>query len=270
MLVDTHAHLDFVEDLRGTIERAKDAGVKKIICIGTSIDASKKCVEIAQKHSSSEIEIYATCGIHPEDGKGDIEKYGENCIHELEKIVKSSDKVVGIGECGLDYYLTAGGKQMTTDEEKKGQIDLFKAQVEVASELNLPIVVHCRNAWGEIFDLLKVDGLQSKLRGVFHSWTGDLEAYKRAASSGFYVSFSGILTFKNAPKIVEVAKNADLERIVLETDSPFLSPEPLRGRKNEPKNVRIVAEFLADLRDLPLEKIEDITSKNAKRLFKFN
>lgn len=276
MFVDTHAHLDFlpagrqgVDDLERVIARAKEAGIGKVICIGTSVDASKKCVEIAQKYSTQDFEIYATCGIHPEDGKDDIKKYGQNYIDELEKVVMSSEKVVGIGECGLDYYFEGDKRDVTGEQDKKIQIGLFGAQIKLAKKLKLPLIVHCRNGWDSVFDLIENIG-DEKISGVFHSWTGDLDAYKKAESLGFYISFSGILTFKNAPSVVEVAKNAAIDNIVLETDSPFLSPEPLRGRKNEPKNVRIIAEFLANLRNSSLKKIEDVTSKNAGDLFKLN
>ncbi|MCR4324656.1 MAG: TatD family hydrolase [Candidatus Curtissbacteria bacterium] len=326
-LIDTHAHLDLpagrqVSDLDGWLSRAKEAGVGKIICVGTSIDASKKCIEIAEKHSDEDLEIFASCGIHPEDGKDDIKKYGHSsvilrseatpesdsgqalrlrsgpikgreftesarmtdslagCMAELKKVAQSSKKVVAIGECGLDYRLTTDNEQLTTDEEKEFQRKLFKDQIKLAADLNLPLIIHCRNGWDEIFDLLTINdrqspavlanaaGLQqSTLKGVFHSWTGDWTAAEKALGLGFYISFSGILTFRNAPLIQEVARKVPLERAVVETDSPFLSPEPLRGKKNEPKNVRITIEFLAELRNTSLEEIADVTARNAEKLF---
>ena len=309
-LVDTHAHLDFVperESLEEWLERAKVAGVTKIITIGTSVEGSKKCVEIAESRfpielgmtNGKEVEIYATVGIHAEDGKGDIEKYGglDKCIEELRKILlrqkpDQDDKlVVGIGECGYDIRRTAdnlparnashsdAGGQLTTDQEIEFQHELFSAQIGLAAELELPLVVHCRNAWEDTFRLLsnyfssdsEKFSLRSNnnLRGVFHSWTGDWEAAKRALNLGFYISFSGIVTFKNAPDIQDVAKKMPLDKLLLETDSPFLSPEPLRGRKNEPKNVRIIAEFISSLRSIPMDELASITTDNAGRLFGF-
>ncbi len=269
-MLDSHAHLDFVEDLEGTIYRAKQAGVLKIVTIGTSIEGSKKCIEIAEKYSDNDISIYATCGIHPEDGRTDIDQYGDKLIGELEKIAKSSKRVVGIGECGLDFHLeTSSQRPETSDKEKEFQRRLFDEQIELAADLNLPLIVHCRNAWDEIFDQIpKFQTPNSKLRGVFHSWTGDFRAMEKALNLGFYVSFSGIVTFKNASEIQEVAKTAPIERILVETDSPFLSPEPLRGKKNTPENVKIIASFLSKIRNQSFDDIATATSSNAQNLFR--
>ena len=237
--VDTHAHLEAVDDLDGVLERAKNVGVGKIVTIGTSMETSKKAVKIADppshkvtdasklwRRSASEGQgntpvIYATVGIHPKDGKGDIEKFGLfQCINTLKQIVRSSKKVVGVGEAGLDYHLTSDpstspsatssgpsgsgqAKQLTTDKEKDFQRELFREQIKLAAQLKLPLVIHCRNAWEEIFDLLSKHNHYSssgfgdsrrsqevsaknislngkfstnsnnKLWGVFHSWTGD-------------------------------------------------------------------------------------------------
>jgi len=316
MLVDSHAHLDCVEDPNAVIGQAKSDGVSKIITAGTSIESSKKSIEIVDKYSSRDLKIYATVGIHPRDGKDDVEKYGylKNCIIELRKILKQvqDDKIiVGIGETGLDYRLTTDNLHLTTNKEKKFQGELFEAQVKLAAELDLPLIIHCRNAWDEIFDSIsKIQTPNSKLKGVFHSWTGDWQAAQKALDLGFYISFSGIVTYKqslrssslnkfgtaglkNAKEIQEVAKKAPLDRILVETDSPYLIPEPLRSggppklttrlsttirrrlvehnwrvcNKNEPKNVRIVAQFVAGLRNLPFDEIAEATSQNARQLF---
>lgn len=275
-LVDTHAHLDFTDDSKGWCQRAKENGVNKIICVGTSVDASWKCVEIAEKYSSSDLEIFATVGIHAQDGKGDIEKYRslEKCIEELrlilDQVENDSNKVIGVGECGYDIRLTTDNEQLTTDSEKEFQRELFEAQIGLAVDLKLPLIIHCRNAWNETFSLLStVYGLPTP-PGLFHSWTGDWETAKRALDCGFYISFSGIVTFKNAPNVQEVAKKMPLEAMLLETDSPFLAPHPLRGSPNEPKNVKIIAEFIAQLRNSPVERIGEITSRNAGRIFKLD
>ena len=315
MLIDTHCHLDFADDREGWVQRAKEAGVGKIINVGTSIEGSKKSVEIAEQysgyskrhsrdrvsHKASAVaqsgdlgsgspiksgmtkergfQIYATVGIHPQDGKGDIEKFGPlaKCVDELKRIAKSSSKVVGIGEIGLDYYLVksdplrkrseASKRQVTSDKEKEFQKELFGEQIVLAQELDLPILVHCRNAWDEVFDLLKAKGDMQKAKGLFHSWTGDWEAAKKALDLGFYISFSGIVTFGNAPLVQEVAKKIPLDRMLVETDSPFLSPEPHRGMRNEPKNVIIVGKFIASIRNQPEDLIASQTTANAKRLF---
>ncbi|MBI2326890.1 TatD family hydrolase [Candidatus Curtissbacteria bacterium] len=329
--------MDFCDDIDDWIERAKEAGVRKIINVGTSIEASKKSVEIAEKYSENgsrikfgmtkedDFQIFASVGIHPQDGKGDVKKFGSllHCFETLKQIAESSKKVVAVGETGLDYYLKTTdpsthsmnsgqansgqtARQLTTDKEREFQRKLFTEQIKLARELNLPILVHCRNAWDEIFEIISnehdshpefISGTKKKIpkqnqipkpirvdkirqvrddmvrndrggvRGLFHSWTGDWEAAKKALDLGFYISFSGIVTFKNAPKVAEVAKKVPLDRMLVETDSPFLSPEPYRGMENEPKNVIITAQFLAKLRDIPLDTIEDATSRNTQRLF---
>ena len=308
-LIDTHCHLDFTEDKKGWIERAKEAGVGKIINVGTSIEGSRKSVRIAEQRRT-DTRIYASIGIHPQDGEGDVKKYGPlgKCVDELRKIAESSKRVVAVGEIGLDYYLEGGQRPVTSDQEKKFQRELFREQIKLAQELDLPILVHCRNAWEEIFEIISkeqnshpefisgsnkktpkqnqipkqvfdpegsqtrwvrddtVSNDRGELRGLFHSWTGDWEAAKKALDLGFYISFSGIVTFKNAPLVQEVAKKVPLDRILVETDSPFLSPEPHRGMQNEPKNVIITARFLAQLRSVSLATIEEVTSENAGRL----
>ncbi len=269
MLVDSHAHLDFVDDLKELLDRANGAGVSKIVTIGTSIECSKKCIEIAEKYSSDDLQIYATCGIHPEDGKADVGKYGDQLMSELGKVAKSSKKVVGIGECGLDYFLDSSGQRPdTSEQEKQFQRKLFGEQIRLAADLDLPLVVHCRNGWGEIFDLIsKSQASNSKLCGVFHSWTGNVEAMDKALNLGFYISFSGIVTFKNAKDIQEVARKAPNGQVLVETDSPFLSPESLRGKKNAPENVRIIASFLSKIRNQSFDDIVTATSSCAQKLF---
>lgn len=266
MLVDTHAHLELFEDLDDVLGRAKEVGVTKIITIGTTLETSRKAIQIAEKFSVSELEIYATCGIHPNDGAEEVENLGlGDVMKELQKIATSSKKVVGLGECGLDYFLDSSGQRpVTSDKEKDFQRKLFNKQIKLAIDLDLPLVVHSRNAWDEIFDYMKQG---RPLRGVFHSWTGNLDAMKKAIDLGFYISFSGIVTFANAADIKEFAKKAPIEKILVETDSPFLSPEPIRGMKNEPKNVRITADFISSLRGSSLLEISDATTRSACEVF---
>jgi len=265
-LIDVHAHLETLKDLKIILLRAKEAGVSKIITCGSSIEWSRKCVDLAE-NGSNLVEIYACCGIHPQDGKEELESLGSGYIDQLRQLVDSSKKVVAIGECGLDYGLKTDNGQMTTDE-KEFQKRLFQEQVNLASELKLPIVIHCRNAWSDLLDILSdVSGQMSVVRGMFHSWTGSLNDAKRAIALGFYISFSGILTFKNAGEIVDVAKWAPEDRILVETDTPFLTPIPLRGKQNEPKNVRITVQFLAELRGKSLDTIAEATTRNAENLF---
>ncbi|MBI4037715.1 TatD family hydrolase [Candidatus Curtissbacteria bacterium] len=277
MLIDSHAHLDFLPEGR-TIDEiladSKKAGVDKIVCVGTSIEASKKSIEVAEKYSRDDLQIYATCGIHPQDGKDEV---GEmdllQCIKTLKQLARSSKKVIAVGECGLDYYLEGEKRVPTVDKDKQFQRELFKKQIDLAVGLNLPLIIHCRNAWDEIFEMISNSknwrGQSSTLKGVFHSWTGGVEAAKKVLELGFYISFSGIVTFKNAPLVQETAKMVTLERMLIETDSPFLAPEPHRGSKNEPKNVKIIADFIAGLRNVSPIDIYSATAANAKRLFKF-
>ncbi len=268
MLVDSHAHLELFEDLEEVLARAKEAGVSKIVTIGTSLETSKRAIQIAENFTTTELEIYATCGIHPNDGAEEVNNLGLiDVMKKLKEISKSSKKVVGIGECGLDYFFE--GSRKTSDSEKEFQRKLFGEQIKLAANVGLPLVVHCRNAWEEIFELLTINHKKlTNLRGVFHSFTGGVNDAKKAVDLGFHVSFSGIVTFKNAPDIQEAALKTPLDRILIETDSPFLTPEPLRGSQNEPKNVRIMGQFLAKHLNLSIGKIEALTTTNANSLFK--
>lgn len=286
MLIDTHAHLETVDDLDDVLERAKSAGVSKIITIGTSLATSKTAANLAISCLMPGLDLFASAGIHPSDGKEDFDKFGiDKCMEELRKIIKESDKVVGIGEAGLDYHPSPrlrNGKlmQKTLDDEKTYQRDLFKAQIKLASELNLPLVVHCRNGWSEVLQIIsKFQDPSSKLGGVFHSFTGGIEEAKKAVELGFYVSFSGIVTFKqglrssqaaglkSAQNIREAAKIVPKDKILVETDSPYLAPEPIRGQTNESANVRITAAFLSNLLGLKEDSFFKQTSENAQKLF---
>lgn len=263
-LIDCHAHLEAIDDVNIVLLRAKEAGATKIISCGSSVEWSRKCVKIAESNTGNLVEIFACAGVHPQDGREDVEKLGDKYIEEIRKLANSK-KVVAIGECGLDYG-TSDNLHLTID--KQFQRKLFLEQIQLASELKLPIVVHCRNAWGDILDILSnVKGQMSNVTGMFHSWTGNLDDAKRAIDLGFYISFSGIVTFKNAGEIVDVAKWVSAARMLVETDTPFLSPIPFRGKPNEPKNVRITAQFLADLRTESLDTIAKVTTRNAEKLF---
>lgn len=270
MLIDTHAHLNFQafrDDFNQVLKRAQEDGVGKIINVGADLDSSEKAVEIAQKHDG----LYASVGIHPHHA-GNTEstpacRQGrENSLETLKELAQYP-KVVAIGEIGLDYRPYENGG--ITDPQK--QKELFLEQLALANELNLPVIFHCREAHNDILDLLQQYAISHKLRalhGVFHCFSGNEEFLKKVLGLGFYVGFDGNLTFKNAQNLQEVAKIAPLERILLETDSPYLTPEPLRGLRNEPKNVKIVAEFLARLKNISFEKIAQVTTQNVKRLFK--
>lgn len=276
--VDSHAHLEVLPDLESVLDRAKESGVGKIITIGTDLESSKNAANLAVLRSKPGLGVYATVGIHPGDGKADVEKFGlQKCIDELRKTAMS-ENVVGVGEAGLDFFEASKERQETSDKEKEYQRKLFSAQIELASELQLPIVVHCRNAWNEVFGQLlgsvpgnkKAQAVTKKgrtLRGQFHSFTGGPDEVKKAVDLGFYISFSGIVTFKNAVAIQDAAKVVPLERMLIETDSPYLAPEPVRGSQNEPKNVRIIGQFLDKHLNIPSGTIEEQSAENAKKLF---
>ncbi len=269
MLVDTHAHLEVLENLPLVLENAKRAGVSKIITIGTSIASSKRAIDLAEKFSDSDLGIFATVGIHPFDGKDDVDTLGvEKAVGTLAELASTSKRVVGVGESGLDYYTSDNDKRpTTTDDERNLQRKLFGTQAKLADELNLPLIVHCRNGWDEIFEILTRGTWNLTCGGVFHSFVGSVQDLQAAAALGFYVSFSGIVTFSNAQNIQGAARTADISKMLLETDSPYLTPEPFRGQKNEPCNVKIIADFLANLKGLQFGDLYDKTSKNAEKLF---
>lgn len=262
-LIDCHAHLEAIDNLKIVLLRAKEAGIVKIISCGSSVEWSRKCVNIAESDTGNLVQIYACVGVHPQDGKEDLEKLGEGYIEELRKLAKS-DKVVAIGECGMDY-MERDKRQVASDKKSQGQ--LFKEQIKLAYNLKLPIVVHCRNAWDDMLTVLEKNKKYLRHSGMFHSWTGTLRDAKRAIDLGFHISISGIVTFANAGEIVDVAKWAPVDKLLVETDTPFLSPIPFRGKPNEPKNVRITAQFLAKLRDVSLDEIAQNTTRNAEKLF---
>ncbi len=223
MFIDTHAHITQFEP-----------GVDKIICVGTTLEDSQKAIILAQKYEN----IYATVGIHPEEKCSDWDQFEE---------LVQQPKVVGIGECGLDYHKSYDPTQKP----------IFEKQLAIARKFDLPLSIHSRDA-GE--DIKSID--VSENRGVFHCYSGPIEIPKN-----FFVSFAGNVTFKNAKDLQELARQIPLEKMLLETDSPLLTPEPLRGSQNRPENVRIIASKLAELKNVSLEEVDKITSKNAHELF---
>lgn len=236
MLIDSHAHLNFpelLEDIDGVLARAKEAGVEKIINIGTNLEDSRVAIKLAEKYDN----LYATVGIHPENAGADW--------NEFERLAKNP-KVVAIGECGLDNKVGL-----------PNQKEVFVQQIEIAKKLDLPLVIHVRDAWEEIknIDL-------SKNRGVFHCYSGPAKF-----PQNFYVSFAGNVTFKKAENLRELARLVPIERLLVETDCPFLAPEPLRGSRNEPANVRITAQQLAEIKNVSLEELSGVTTGNATKLF---
>lgn len=253
-LIDTHAHLDYphlYDQLDDVLARAHEAGVKQIISIGVKLSTADKPKAIAEAYDN----VWCSVGIHPHEAEN------EPLACDVEAILKAADhpKVVAIGEAGLDYFYDNAPRQM--------QADSLRAQIKVARTLDLPIIIHSRDADDDMADILEDEYQKGPYKGVLHCFSSGAELAKRAMAIGFYVSFSGILTFKSASEIQEVAKMVPADRMLVETDAPFLAPVPKRGQKNEPAYTLHTAEFLAELRGLSLEDLARITTTNAQTLF---
>lgn len=251
MLIDSHAHIhfkDFEGEIGAVLQRASEAGVAKIVNVGTDLESSRQAIEIA-RHTS---QVYATVGVHPHE----VSKMKEGDLEELERLARE-EKVVAIGEVGLDYYYEHSPREV---QQKR-----LRDFVRLSLKTKLPIIIHCRDAFEDCFRILEEEG-GWKGSGVFHCYTGDLPTALKIVERGFCVSFSGIVTFKKSAGLREVARNLPIEKILIETDCPYLAPEPYRGKRNEPAYVVKVAEALAKLRGLSVEEIGRITTENAARL----
>lgn len=271
-MIDVHCHLNlhaFDKDYEEVAKRAFDSGVTKIINVGTSIPSSRKAVELAKKFPN----MYAIVGAHPHHAdKADIEFEGEiqkNWLEELEKIAKD-EKVVGIGETGLDYHSYKSNGIV----DKKVQEEAFIQQIKLAHKLKLPLQVHNRHAGEDIIKiLLNHKSYLLNPPGMFHCMSGDLDLLKKVLDLGFYVGFDGNITYPGiahgeTTELPELVKHTPIERIVAETDAPFLTPVPHRGSRNEPSHVIIVGRFIAQLKGIPFESVVEQTSKNAATVFK--
>lgn len=252
MLIDTHCHLFFdeiKEDLSSVLKRAADLGVTKFICVGTNIEDSKQSYNLALNYEN----IFSTAGVHPHDA----EEVAENYIDELYNLLKNK-KVVAVGEIGLDYF-----KELSDISVQK---KIFAEQLELAQKINKPIVFHNRDSDDDIIDTLSEF---PNICGVAHCFSSTYDVAKKLIDMGFYISFSGNLTFKNS-HLPEVAKRLPIDRLLVETDSPFLSPVPHRGKTNEPGRARFVADLLARLHNLSINEVARITTTNAKTIFNFS
>ena len=252
-LVDVHAHLDdqqFEGEIAEIVSRAKANGVERIITNGTNMSSSKRAVEIAESFD----EVFCAVGIHPED----IDGFCENDLKEIERLA-TNKKVVAIGEIGLDYHFRSDNKEL--------QKMVFEEQLKLAHKLALPVVVHCRDAVGDMLEILKRNKDLLSHGVLMHCFSESVEIYREIEKLGLYISVGGVLTFKNAKKIVEVASICDKTKIMLETDCPYLAPVPKRGERNEPQNVRYVAQKLAEIWGVSEDEVAKITTENAKRLF---
>jgi len=252
-LFDTHAHLDFPEfkkDLSEVLERSRKAGIKYIVNVGVDVESSLRSVDLSQKHSW----IYASVGVHPHDAQ----KFDEE-IYDLMKKLAEKEKVVAVGEIGLDYY-----RNFSPENQQK---EAFRMQIVLAKELGLPIIIHDRDAHRDVLKIIKEEGAQD-VGGIMHCFPGDWKMAKECFDLNFLIGIGGTVTFKKSAALQEVVKRAPTDMIVLETDCPYLSPEPLRGRRNEPANVKYTAKFAAELRGDDLEEFSYRTTLNAKKLFR--
>ena len=255
-MIDTHCHLEmdaFDDDREDVIKRAREAGLEAIITIGSDFEGCKGAVELANKYDF----IYATVGIHPHDAKD----FTDEIFNQIKEWARgkgqgAKGKIVAIGEIGLDYHYDHSPREI--------QRDVFKRQLYYAKEIGLPVVIHSREAKKDTLKILEESGIT---KGVMHCFSGDMEMAERVMSLGFYISIAGPVTFKNASKLREIAKAIPDDYLLVETDAPYLTPEPLRGNRNEPAFVVHTAKFMADLRGVSFEDINRITTVNAKRLF---
>ena len=286
ILIETHAHLDypdFTSDLDDVLRRATEAGVTRIITIGTSVESSRRAIDLAEKYSN----IYAVIGVHPTYA----EQAEEDVITPLRELAKSR-RVAAIGETGLDYrhlpsveaakeknvQVFARAFQGEIEEEieaniqdgayKSRQASLFQQQLDLAAELGLNVVIHQRDAWDDTLEILKP--YTEKLRGVFHCFGGSLEQANQVINLDHLVSFTGIVTFKNGVAVRDVAAQIPLWKFMVETDCPYLAPVPFRGKRCEPAHTRIVAETIAAARGIPLEEVGEATTETAEKFFRLN
>lgn len=280
MLIDTHAHLDypdFAPDLEAVLARAAEAGVNRVITIGTGLESSRRAIALAERFPN----VFAVVGIHPTN----VQEEPADFLGEL-RAIAAHPKVAAIGETGLDYYrlpseslpsspaFAALQAETNTDMQaavidgayKAAQAEAFRAQLDLAAELGLNVVIHQRSAWDDTIDLLRP--YTGKLRGVFHCFGNLPEQAQEIAAMGHLVSFTGIVTFKNAPLVREVVATVAADGYMVETDCPYLAPTPHRGQRAEPAHTRLVAEKVAEVRGIPLEEVAAATTRTAEAFFR--
>lgn len=247
-MIDTHCHInmeDFNEDYDQVIHDAIEAGVDKMIAIGVNKETNLKAIELADKYP----QVFATVGIHP----GDVDDETTKGLEEL----FSHPKVIAVGECGMDLYW----RQDNIELQRK----IFVEQIELSIKHHMPLVIHTRNSFTEALECVKP--YKGEVFGVFHCFSSDLEDAKKAVDYGFYVGIDGPVTFKNAKEIKDIAKEIPLDKILIETDSPYLTPHPFRGKRNEPKRLPYIAQAIADIKNISLEEVIEQTTRNAYKLF---
>ncbi len=251
MLVDTHAHLQwasFDKDREKVVSRAKKVGVEYIVNIGFDVDGSIRAIDLAEEHRG----LYATVGIHPHNAS----QLNQKVLDKLREL-SENPKVVAIGEIGLDYYRNLSTRQ--------AQITAFEAQLSLAEELELPVVIHDREAHVDILKILSK--FQGKMTVIMHCFSGSKEMAEQCVKSNFYISFAGPITFPNSHKLHEIAKWISLNKILLETDCPWLAPQDMRGKRNEPAFLPFIAKKIAELRRISMDELSEATTKNAREIF---
>jgi TatD DNase family protein len=251
MIIDSHCHLDYeplINDINKVLLNAKNNNISHLLTIGTSLDSSKKVFEIIEKYDN----IYGSIGIHPNSTTNNLTD-----LNELLSIKKKSKKIIAFGETGLDYFYKRS--------EKKDQLYSFEKHIDLAISEKVPVIVHTRDADQDTLSVIKKNHLKTKF--LIHCFTGSLEFAKKLLDLGCLISFSGIITFKKSSNLRSVVKYVPIEKMLIETDSPYLSPDPFRGKSNEPANVKIIAENVALIKDISFEDVANITTKNFKNFF---
>lgn len=259
MLIDTHAHLDYPDydpDRSDVLRRAADAGVTRVISIGTDVESSQRAVKLSEEYPH----VYAVVGVHPTEAENSPDDFLETL-----RSLTTHPKVVGIGETGLDYHHLPEPEKQAANKEKQAQV--FEAQLRLAAEVGLNVVLHQRDSWDDTLKIL--EPWTGKLRGVFHCFGGTTEQAETVFSKGHLVSFTGIVTFKNATQVQATARAVPADHFMVETDCPYLSPVPFRGKRCEPSYTRLVAEKVAFLRGISLEEIARQTTLTAESFFRF-
>jgi TatD DNase family protein len=253
VLFDTHAHLHFPEfdgDLPAVLQRARAAGVRWMLTIGTSVETSRAAVALAER----EPDIYAAVGIHPHDAA----EADDQAVEELPKLAESLSRVVAIGEIGLDFFRNLSPREV--------QIEVFRRQLELARQVRKPVLIHCRDAHAETLEILRA-GRVREIGGIMHCFSGDEEVARQCLDLGLLISIAGPVTYPNARKLPAVVKLVPADRLVVETDCPFLPPQPYRGKRNEPAYLPITATRVAELKGVPVETLGAQMATNALRLF---
>ena len=247
-MIDTHSHIDMLQNPEREIQESLESGVEYIIVPSASNENFKDVINLCCKFDA----IYGALGVHPEDAL----KYDEKTSKEIYNLAKDNEKIIAIGEIGLDYYW-----DKTNIEKQK---EIFKSQIEIALSLDLPILVHDREAHDDTYEILKKTGAK---KVILHCFSGGVELAKKCVNEGWLLGIGGVLTFKNSRKIKEVVKEIPLKHLVLETDAPYLTPHPFRGEENSPKYLKFIAKEIANIKDTTFEHVDNTTTQNAKSFF---